>query len=255
MSHRPEGLSDDLGCPVDLDYPDPDPVRLAVAPIIARGQRVRRRRRLAAAGLAAAACAAAISIIAGVRDGRLEWFPPPAPAAAPAEVPAAPIDALVAARPPVTGTLTLLARRPAGWTTVAWATRDGSVCWASYRTPQQGTSADYQCPGWPASQVPAAGSSEMSPLLPGGAGLPGGTFVPEAGLVTPRAVRVQVRFAGREFSATVVPVPLGRGKTVGVYVIWLRLPPGTSSYGSFDTGPAAAYDAAGHIIAQHGRGM
>jgi hypothetical protein len=255
MNPRPDGLSDDLSCPVDLDYAEPDPVRLAVAPIIARGRRLRRGRRLAAAGLAAAACAAAASIVAGVTDGRLEWFPPPASAAAATELSAAPIDALVAARPPVTGTLTLLARRPAGWTTVAWATRAGSVCWASYRTPSVGATADYQCPGWPASQVLTARRGGLSPLLPGEVGLPGGRLVPEAGLVTPRAIRVQVRFSGREFSAPVVPVPLGGGRNIGVYLIWLRLPPGTSSYGSAGTGPAAAYDAAGHVIARHGPGI
>jgi hypothetical protein len=240
-------------CPVDLDYPEPHPAGLDPVPIMRRGRRLRQRRRIAAAGLALASCAAAASIVVGARSGT--WFPPPATAARPAA--AAPIDAQVAATPPVTGVLTLLSRWPAHWTTVAWATRGGAVCWATFRTPMQGGSSQYECPGWPSGQIPAPASQAMSPLLPGiFPEAPGRSrLVPEVGLVTPRAVRVQVSFFGHAFSAAVVPVPLGGGRTVGVYFIWMRLPPGVSGYGSPDIGPATAYDAAGRVVARHGTGM
>ena len=72
-------------------------------------------------------------------------------------------------------------------------------------------------------------------------------LVPAFGLVTPQATRVTLTFFGHRFSAAVVPVPLGKGKTVGVYLIWLRVPPSASGYGSSDVNGATGYDAAGRI--------
>jgi hypothetical protein len=206
--------------------------------------------------VALAACAAAVSVAATVRDGRLEWFPPPASQAARSAVPATPVDALIAEHPPVTGTLILLSRQPAHWTTVAWATRGGAVCWATYRAPMQGATSEVECPAWPRGDVPVAGGGAgLSPLLPGIFPPGPGRLVPEVGLATPRAARVTVTFFGSKFSAAVLPVPLGGGKSVGVYLIWLRLPRGVSNYGGADTGPATAYDSAGRVVARHGPGM
>jgi hypothetical protein len=156
----------------------------------------------------------------------------------------------------VTGTLTLLSWQPAHWTTVAWATRTGALCWAAYRTPMQDDTSGTECP-WTGGDVRAGGTGigdlDPSPgiTLPPGDGLQ----VPAIGLVTPRAARIQVTFFGREFSAAVVRVPLGGGKSIGVYLIWLRLPAGVSTWSDTNTGPATAYDATGHVVARHGPGM
>jgi hypothetical protein len=63
---------------------------------------------------------------------------------------------------------------------------------------------------------------------------------------------VTLTFFGHSFSAAVVPVPLGKGRTVGVYLIWLRVPSSASGYGSGDVDGATGYDAAGRIVARHG---
>ena len=59
-------------------------------------------------------------------------------------------------------------------------------------------------------------------------------------------------FFGNRFSAAVVPVPLGKGETVGVYLVWLRVPASAGGYGSSDVSEATGYDAAGRIVARHG---
>ena len=141
---------------------------------------------------------------------------------------------------------------------MAWATRGGEVCWATYRGQARGGDWEFECPEWSRSDVAAAGRGGLSWLMPGTLPFPAGRhgdLVPEVGLVTPQAARVTVTFFGREFSAGVVPVPLGGGATVGAYLIWLRLPPGVSGYGSSDTGPAVAYDATGRVVARHGPGV
>ena len=241
------------GCPVDLDYPEPVPVRLGVAPIVRRGQMIRRRRRLAAFGSALAACAAAASVLAGTH-GAVFGRHLPVPVTAPGP-PATPIDSLVAENPPVTGTLTLLSSQPPHWTTVVWATRRGQVCWATFRTPMDGALTDSDC--WNSVDIPGPGHQQLSPLLPGLSppGPAGSGAVAEFGLVTPRAVRVTVTFSGHKFSAGVVTVPLGHGKTIGAYLIWPQVPPGAHGYGSSDVSGAIAYDPAGRIVARHGPGM
>ena len=242
-------------CPVDLNFPEPNPVRLDLAPIIRHGRSIRRRRRITTAAAAMAACAAAASVIAGTRGATFRWFPPAAVSGPGTRV--TPVDALVATDPPVTGKLTLVSNWPRHWDTVAWATRRGDVCWAAYHTPMAGASEGYMCPGWSGTDIPGAGRQNLSPLLPATAPFSPETpaLVPELGLVTPRAVRVTVTFAARDFSAGVVTVPLGGGKTIGVYLIWLRVPPGSGGYGSNDVSGAIAYDAAGRIVARHGPGM
>lgn len=251
-------LPDSETCPVDLDFPESAPTRLDVGQIVARGGRIRRRRRLAAAGSAIVACAAVASIITGARGGTFRWFPMPAgPSQLAAGVAPPSAAALIAAHPPVTGTLTLLGRRPARWTTVAWATRSGDVCWSTYPAQARDGDVDFECPEWPHADVQAAARGGLSPLLPGTWPSAGrdGRLVPWIGLVTPQAVRVTVTFFGAEFSAGVAPVPVGSGRTIGAYLIWLRLPPGASSYGGDDIGPVVAYDAGGHVVARHGPGL
>jgi hypothetical protein len=244
-------LPADKTCPVDLDFAEPHPVQLDLDVIVRRGTTIRRRRRIARAGEAVVACAAAASIVVGARGASFRWFPPAA-TSAPA-IPAKPIDAQVAEDPPVTGKLTLLSSFPPNWITVAWATRRGEVCWATYRTPMNGGTEDVQCPGWSGADVPGIGRQDLSiPLVSTLPEQPDGGLVPAFGLVTPRATRVTLTFFGHRFSAAVVPVPLGSGKTVGVYLIWLRVPASASGYGSGDIQGATASDAAGRIVARHG---
>ena len=59
-------------------------------------------------------------------------------------------------------------------------------------------------------------------------------------------------FFGRRFSAGVVPVPMGGGKTIGVYMIWLGVPASANGYGIGDVGGVVATDRTGHIVARHG---
>lgn len=62
-------------CPVDLDYPDPQPPSLDLAAVIGRGRRIRRRRRLTQLGAVLAACVAAGSVLAGVRGFAVSVLP------------------------------------------------------------------------------------------------------------------------------------------------------------------------------------
>jgi hypothetical protein len=233
-------------CPIDLRFPEPGAVDLDLSSIVGRGRRIRRRQRLGKAVAAVAACAAVASIFAGLRGATSGWFPshsqPPVSRAV------APTDPFVAVNPPVNGELTLLSAWPAGWTTVAWATRQGDVCWATYAT-AAGRDEGNGC--WSRPDIPGQGSQGFSPLLPTDAQFPV-SRVPEFGLVTPLATRVTVTFFGHPFSAGVVQVPMSGGKTIGVYMIWLGVPASASGYGSADVGGAIAYDRAGRIVARHG---
>jgi len=244
-------LPADRTCPVDLDFTEPHPAQLDMNSIVRRGTTIRRRRRFASAGAAIVTCAAAVSIVVGVRGASFHWSPPPA--TSPASTAPESIDAQVAQDPPVTGKLTLLSNSPRPWTTVTWATRRGEVCWASYRTSMPDATGDYQCPGWSAADIPGPGRPalsvpDFSPFL----SQADSSLVPAFGLVTPQATRVTVTFFGHSFSAKVVPVPLGHGKTVGVYLIWLRVPASASGYGTSDLSAATGYNAAGRIVARHG---
>lgn len=239
-------------CPVDLDYPEAELRLLDLGSIRARSQQIRRRRALAQTGAALVAVAAIAGAIAGARGYALGLFPPPA-AGPPAGRTAVPIDALVASDPPANGQLTLLSSWPRHWTTVAWATRGGAVCWATYRTPMQGGTEDFECPAWSPGDVPGEGARGLSPLQPGIFPVAAnGRLVPEIGLATPRAARVTVTFAGKNFTANVIPVPLHGGKTIGIFIVWIRLPAGLSSYGSSQFTREIAYGRGGRIVAQHG---
>ena len=236
-------------CPVDLHYPEPAAADLDLSEIVGRGRRIRRRRRLGKAAEAAAACVAIARIAVGLRGTSLTWFPGHSGSQASRAV--TPIDSFIAIHPPVGGNLTLLSNRPAGWTTVAWAARDGQVCWATYPTAPGGVS-DQNC--WQPAEVPGRGRAAFGPLMPTAARYPA-QRVAAFGLVTTRAARVTVTFFGHRFSAGVVPVPTGAGRTVGVYMIWLAVPASASGYGSGDVGGAVAYDRAGHVVARHGPGL
>jgi len=236
-------------CPIDLHYPEPVAADLDLPAIVGRGRRIRRGRRFAKAAAAIAACAAVASIAVGLRGTTFTWFP--GRSVSPARQAVPPIDSFVALHPPVNGKLTLLSDWPAGWTTVAWAARDGQVCWATYHT-VAGGGQDQNC--WVPHDVPGRGSGAFGPLVPTAALFPV-RRVAVFGLVTPHAARVTVTFFGRRFSAGVVPVPMGGGTTVGVYMIWLGVPASARGYGSGDVGGAVAYDRAGHIVARHGPGL
>jgi hypothetical protein len=239
-------------CPLDLKYAEPAPVALDLAAIVGRGRVIGRWRRAAQAVAAVAACAALASIGIGLDQASFTWFP--ASTAAPSGPAALPIDASVALNPPVGGKLTLVSSWPAHWTTVAWGTRTGQVCWASYRTPALEGTWGSECQG---GALPGEGGKGLSGLQPGIEPLaPSDGPIPEIGLVTPRATRVTVTFFGRVYSAGVVPVPMAGGKTVGVYLVWMRMPAGAhGSYTSVDFGGEVAYDQAGHVVARQGPGM
>jgi hypothetical protein len=234
-------------CPVDLHYPDPQPPDLDLAAIIGHGRRIRHRRRLTQFGAVLTACIAVASMIAGARGFTISPIPSQSgPAAVPS---AAPIDALVAEDPPANGKLTLISGSPRHWTTVAWATRRGEVCWATFRTPMQGATEDFECPAWSRPEVPGSAGTALSAWLPAVAlasSVPGNAW-PILGLTSPQAVRVVITAFGKDFSASVVPVPIGAGKTVGVFLAWISAP-GGSLTGS-DITNEAAYDQSGHMIA------
>jgi hypothetical protein len=236
-------------CPVDLHYPEPAPADLDLPAIVGRGRRIRRGRRLAKAAAAVVACVAVASVAVGLRGTTFTWFP--VRYESPASRPVTPVDSLIASNPPVGGKLTLLSNRPAGWTTVAWATRDGRVCWITYPTAHRGVP-DQNC--WQPTEVPGGRRGGFGPLMPTVERYPV-RRVAEFGLVTPRATRVTTTFFGRPFSAGVVPVPMGGGKTIGVYMIWLAVPASANGYGGGDVGGAIAYDRAGHVVARHGPGL
>jgi hypothetical protein len=238
-------------CPVDLHYPEPAAADLDLSAIIGRGRRIRRKRRLGKAAAAAAACVAVASVAVGLRGTTFNWFP--GRSVSPASRAVTPVDSFIAIHPPVGGRLTLLSHRPGGWTTVAWAARDGQVCWATYASAPGGVS-DENC--WQPTDVPGRGHEGFGPLMPTAGLFPvRRAAVPEFGLVTPAAARVTVTFFGRRFSAGVVPVPMAAGKTIGVYMIWLAVPASANGYGSGDIGGAVAYNRAGHIVALHGPGL
>jgi hypothetical protein len=235
-------------CPVDLHYPDPQPPGLDLASIIGHGRRIRHRRRLIQLGAVLTACVAVGSVIVGARGFTISMFPSQSgPAAA---LSAAPIDARVAEDPPANGKLTLISSWPRHWTTVAWATRRGEVCWATFRTPIQGATEKVECPAWPRPEVPGRGGIAFSALVPDVAlalsSVPG-TAWPILGLTNPQAVRVVLTAFGKDVSANVVPVPISAGKTVGVFLVWIRAP--GNSFTSSDVTNEAAYDQSGHIIA------
>jgi hypothetical protein len=230
--------------PVDLHYPEPQPPGLDLRTIIGNGRRIRRRRRLSSIGAMLAAFLAVGSVVAGMRGFTISIFPSPSgPAAAPS---AAPIDALVAADPPATGKLTLISSWPPHWTTVAWATRRGEVCWASFRTPMQGDTMGFQCPVWGGAEVPRTGSSALSSLDPAIAPVERSGF-PILGLTSPQAARVVLTAFGMDISARVVPLPMEGAKSVGVFIAWIRAAGG--SLNSSDISSEVAYDQSGHVIA------
>lgn len=235
------------GCPVNLNYPDPQPPSLDLAAIIGTGRRIRRRRRLTQLGAALAACVAAGSVIAGARGFAVSVFPSQSGPAAAAS--AAPIDARVAEDPPANGKLTLISSSPRRWSTLAWATRRGEVCWATFRTPAQGAAEDVECPAWPRSEVPGSGGVAFSALVPDVALAPSapGNAWPVLGLTSPQAVRVVLTAFGKDVSANVVPVPVSAGQAVGVFVAWIRAP--GKSFSSADVTSEAAYDKSGRIVA------
>jgi hypothetical protein len=235
-------------CPVNLNYSEPQPPSLDLAAVISRGRRIRRRRRLTQLGAVLAACVAGGSVIAGARGFAVSVFPNqsgPADASS-----AAPIDAQVAEDPPANGKLTLISSWPRHWATVAWATRRGEVCWATFRTPVQGAAEDVECPAWPRSEVPGSGGVAFSALVPDVAlasSVPGNAW-PVVGLTSPQAVRVVLAAFGKDVSADVVPVPVSAGKTAGVFVAWIKAP--GNSFSSTDVTSEAAYDKSGRIIAR-----
>ncbi|GEM_PF-2923856 len=243
------------GWPVGLDYPETHPPVLPMAAIVARGRRLRRARRLSSVLAGLAACGALAVAGAGGRAALAGLLRSPRPV--PAGV--ALVDSLVAASPPVTGKLTVISRWPRDWITVAWASRSGSVCWASYRTPMRGGSDGYECPEWAAADVPSAapaapaGAVGFGPLLPmvepGSVRSGRGLLVSEIGLVTTAAAGVTVAFRGALYHARVVRVPLAGGRSVGVYVVWLPLPPGVTSPDSTEITGLAGYDRAGRLVA------
>ncbi|MDT9091817.1 hypothetical protein, partial [Escherichia coli] len=53
---------------------------------------------------------------------------------------------------------------------------------------------------------------------------------------------------GKDVPASVVPVPVSAGKTVGVFVAWIRAP--GNSFSRADVTSEAAYDKSGRIIAR-----
>ena len=234
-------------CPLNLHYPDPQPPSLDLAAVIGRGRRIRRRRRLTQLGAVLAACVAVGSVIAGARGFAVSVFPSrPGPAAAPS---AAPIDAQVAEDPPANGVLTLISGLPRHWTTVAWATRRGEVCVATFRTPSQGATENVECPAWPRSEVPGSGGVAFSALVPDVAlasSVPGNAW-PVLGLTSPQAVRVVLTAFGKDVSANVVPVPISAGKSVGVFLAWISAP--GISFSSSDVTSETAYNQSGQIIA------
>jgi hypothetical protein len=237
-------------CPVDLHYPEPKLPNLDLAAIIGRGGRIRRRRRLTQAAAVLAACVATGGVIAGTRGFTIGMFPSQSgPAAA---LSAGPIDAQVAEDPPANGRLTLISRSPRNWTTVAWATRRGDVCSASFSgTPTRGGLAgSVDCPEWDRSEVPGSGSRAFSALVPDGAlassAVPGTTW-PILGLTSPQAVRVVLSASGKDVSATVVSLPIGTGKAVGVFMAWIQVP--GEGFSSGDITSETAYDRIGRIIA------
>lgn len=234
MTHEP-------ACPVDLHYPEPDPVDLDLPTIVGRGRRIRRRQRFARVMAVVIAGAAVASIGIGLRGATFGWFPDRAQA--PAGRPPLPIDPLVALNPPANGKLTLISNKPRGWITVAWGTRAG-VCYAIF-APAVSGSARSDC--WSRADIPGPGHTGFGPLLPVVGGFPGGDL-PEMGLVTTRAVRVTLTYSGHSVSAGVVQVPMGNGRPVGVYLVWL--PPSNSNIDG-----AAGYDRAGGVVASHGPGM
>jgi hypothetical protein len=235
-------------CPVDLHYPDPQPPSLDLAAVIGRGRRIRHRRRLTLLGAVLAACVAVGSVIADVRGFTVSVFPSQSgPAAAPG---AAPTDAQVAEDPPANGKLTLISSWPGHWTTVAWATRRGEVCWATFRTPVQGAAEDVECPAWPQPEVPGSGGVAFSAVVPDVAlasAVPG-TAWPVLGLTSPQAVRVVLTAFGKDVSANVLPVPISAGKTVGVFVAWIRA--SGNGFSSADVTSEAAYGKSGRLIAR-----
>lgn len=238
-------------CPVDLHYPEPRPPALDVGAIVGRGRRIRRRRTLARAGAVLAGCVAAASVITGTRGFTLSVLAgQPGP---PAAAGAAPIDAQVAQDPPASGKLTLIGSWPRHWTTVAWATRRGEVCWATFRTPMQGGTEEVQCPAWEGSQVPGS-SRALSGLDPGIAPdvppVAGRDLFPVLGLTSPQAARVTLTAFGLHDSARVVQVPLRAGRTVGVFLAWIQAPASAGGYSSTDITSETAYDTAGRIIAR-----
>jgi hypothetical protein len=237
-------------CPVDLHYPDPQPPNLDLAAIIGSGRRIRRRRRLTQFGAVLAACLAVGSVIAGTRGFTISMFPSQSgPASTPS---AAPVDAQIAEDPPANGKLTLISSWSRQWTTVAWATRRGEVCWATFRTSMQGATEQVECPAWPLSEVPGSRGMAFSSLFPdvalASSSAPGkATAWPILGLTKPQAVRVVLTAFGKDVSVSVVPVPIGDGKTVGVFLAWIRAPGG--SFSTSDITNETAYDQSGHSIA------
>ena len=97
--------------------------------------------------------------------------------------------------------------------------------------------------------TPGSGGAAFSPLLPDtvlASSAPGAAW-PVLGLTSPHAVRVVLTAFGKDVSASVVPVPVGAGQAVGVFLAWVSAP--GNGFSSSDVTSEAAYDQSGHLIA------
>jgi len=234
----------DQACPVDLDYPDAEPPRLDLPAIIRRGRRARRGR-WARACAAVAACAVAAGLIFTV-------LPPAGP---PANVPGTSLNnpelqQQLALNPPA-GQPVKLSSLP-GWATIAWATRHGSVCWATEPVPGRHDQGDSDC--WTRPDIPGEGHWLNLPTTSVAPHLGSANLAPWYGLAPPAASRVVLTFFGRTFTARPVRLPLPGGRTVSVFLVLTLVPgDGNAHWAASDISREVAYNRSGQIVASHGR--
>lgn len=240
------GLTNDgSGAPIpglNLAYED-EPVDLELDAIMRNGRRIRGRRTLAKAtgvvGTAVAVLGIATLIHSGPRAGTRAAGGGPSP-----------IASILAAQPPVVGPITV-GTQPAHWTTVVWQIANGQVCVASYRIPMQGATAGGECldtiDAWLRTGDDGIGVPRLT-AQPTERGA-----VAAIGVVRGDVARVDVSWSGLTSSATVFPFTMENGQRIGVYQVFMPIPPGLDHFEGSQVDTLLAYDAAGNVVARHTR--
>lgn len=243
-----EGLTHEgagSGSPVaalNLAYED-EPVELDLGAIMGDGRRMRGRRTLMKATGIVGAAAAVLGLATVVHSGS-------GAGTRAAGGGASPIASLLRAQPPVVGPITV-GTQPDHWTTEVWQIADGQVCVASYRMPMQGDAVSAECLDTVDAWLRTGDDGIGVPTLTAQPTERGA--VAAIGIVRGDIARVDVSWSGLTSSAAVFPFTTENGQRIGIYQVFMRIPPGLDHFEGSQVDTLLAYDASGSVVARHTR--
>lgn len=229
-------------CPIDLHYPDEQPVLLDIEAMTRQGKRMRWQRKTVVIGMTTAAI--------GVLSLAI-WAFPASTARPPVTADAAnAISATDTGKTnPPSGQVVVLAQpnpdeRPAGQSIVAWTTHGNQICFGSIDIADPTNGPLLSC-----EPAPNGLMSDGLALLPDKPTFRAGPSVAghilAVGFVRGAASTVSVTMSGSTTTGTVVALGVG---TAGGYALWL--PTTANSPGSWSAiSKVVAEDSSGHVVA------